>query len=276
MELYLGYPVFLWEGLINFSSIIVAGLIIAFITTFYLKKKDESTRVAGVILEKRVNAQHEILKFMEDSSQKFEMPQSYAVELKELMEDYNFVLPYNPQIQYADIFSSIEKYRTFFKEFEELFSKHKLWLDFKVRHKILLMQAYFSAINSSLIAFNRIPLPVGIVLSSKEMKNLSEKLLLILGVALDEEFNELLMELEVLMVNSIYKLDLSRPKNSFLYKYKENREFKKAEEFLVKKSLMGKYLPSIAVLAMDLVASMKGIELSEEQEMEYLNRYSRR
>lgn len=126
-----------------------------------------------------------------------------------------------------------------------------------------------------MIAFNRIPLPVGIVLSSKEMKNLSEKLLLILGVALDEEFNELLMELEVLMVNSIYKLDLSRPKNSFLYKYKENREFKKAEEFLVKKSLMGKYLPSIAVLAMDLFASVKGVELSEEQEMEYLNRYSR-
>ena len=62
------------------------------------------------------------------------------------------------------VFSSIEKYRTFFKEFEELFSKHKLWLDFKVRHKMLLMQAYFSAINSSLIAFNRIPLPVGIVL----------------------------------------------------------------------------------------------------------------
>ena len=78
------------------------------------------------------------------------------------------------------------------------------------------------------------------------------------------------------MVNSIYKLDLSRPKNSFLYKYKENREFKKVEEFFVKKSLMGKYLPSIAVLVMDLVASMKGIELSEEQEMEYLNRYSRR
>ena len=126
-----------------------------------------------------------------------------------------------------------------------------------------------------MIAFNRIPLPVGIVLSSKEMKNLSEKLLLILGVALDEEFNELLMELEVLMVNSIYKLDLSRPKNSFLHKYKENREFKKAEEFLVKKSLMGKYLPSIAVLAMDLVASVKGVELSEEQEMEYLNRYSK-
>lgn len=143
MELYIGYPIFLWEGLINFSSIVIAGLTIAFVTTFYLKKKDESTRVAGVILEKRVDAQHEILNYMENSSQKLEMPQSSAVVLKELMEDYNFSLPYNPQIQYADIFSSVEKYRVFFKKFEELFSKHKLWLDFKVRHKMLLMQAYF-------------------------------------------------------------------------------------------------------------------------------------
>jgi len=68
---------------------------------------------------------------------------------------------------------------------------------------------------------------------------------------------------------------LSRPKNSFLHRYKENKELKKAEEFLVKESLMGKYLPSIAVLVMDLVASAKGIELTEEQSMEYLNRYSR-
>lgn len=59
------------------------------------------------------------------------MPQRYGLELKELMQDYNFTLPYDPQIQYADIFSSVEKYRTFFKEFEEFFSKHKLWLDFK-------------------------------------------------------------------------------------------------------------------------------------------------
>ena len=43
-----------------------AGLIIAFVTTFYLKKKDEITRVAGVILEKRVNSEQEILEFLED------------------------------------------------------------------------------------------------------------------------------------------------------------------------------------------------------------------
>ncbi len=259
MELYLGYPIFLWEGLINFLSVVVAGLVIGFVTTFYLKQKDEKTRVAGVILEKRVDAQHEILKFMEDSSQKLEMPQSSLGAFTEIMKRYNFDLPYAPHIQYADIFSSVKKYQAFFKEFEELYSKHKLWLDFKVRHKMLLIQAYFSAINSSILVFNRVPLPVGIVLTTTEMETVSDKLFLILGMALDEEFNNLLMELEVLMVNSIYKLDLSRPKNSFFANRKENKELKKAEHFLLKESLMGKYLPSIVVLAMNMVAEIKDI-----------------
>ena len=104
MELYLGYPIFIWEGVINFISVVVAGLVIAFITTFYLKKKDEKTRVAGVILEKRVNAQHEILQFVESNTQKFEMLQSDAIILRELILSHDLELPYDPQIQYADIF----------------------------------------------------------------------------------------------------------------------------------------------------------------------------
>lgn len=73
-EPYLGYPIFIWQTLLNLGSLVLAGLLIAFFTTFYLKRKDESIRVAGVILEKRVNAQHEILRYLKDSSQKLEMP----------------------------------------------------------------------------------------------------------------------------------------------------------------------------------------------------------
>jgi hypothetical protein len=246
-DLYLGYPVFLWQALLNVSSLVFAGLLIAFVTTFYLKRKDESIRVAGVILEKRVNAQHEILRYLEDSSQKLEMPQPAASAMKEVMEDHGLALPYSPHIQYADIFSSVEKYRAFFKDFEELFAKHKLWLDMKVRHQMLLIQAYFAAINGSLLTFNRLPLPAGVVLNPTEMEELSDRLLFMLGAALDEEFNQLLIDLEVLMVNSIYKLDLSRPKKSFFAQRRENKEAKKVEHFLLKTSLMGQYLPKIVV-----------------------------
>ncbi|MDY0206160.1 MAG: hypothetical protein RBR82_05995 [Pseudomonas sp.] len=275
MECYLGYPIFLWQGLISFVSVLIAGLLVAFITTFYLKRKDESTRVAGVILEKRVNAQHEILRYAEDSSQKLEMRQPAAGAMKELMDDHALALPYDPHIQYADIFTSVDKFRVFFKEFEELFAKHKLWLDPKVRHQMLLMQAYFSAINASLVVFNRIPLPAAIVLTADEMDSLSDRLLLVLGAALDAEFNDLLMDLEVLMVNSIYKLDLSRPKSSYFAQRRDNKEAKKVEQFLLKKSLMGQYLPIIVILAMHMIEAIKGVDITQEQAEEYYTDYSR-
>ena len=92
MESYLGYPLFLWQGLTNLLSLLIAGLVIAFVTTFYLKRKDESTRVAGVILEKRVEAQNEILNVLENSSQKLEMTQPSAGAIKEILlkEKINF------------------------------------------------------------------------------------------------------------------------------------------------------------------------------------------
>lgn len=83
-ETYLGYPVFFWEGAITLASTLLAGLLIAFVTTFYLKKKDERTRVAGVILEKRVDAQQEILRYTEGASQKSEMPQPASAAMKEI------------------------------------------------------------------------------------------------------------------------------------------------------------------------------------------------
>lgn len=202
IELYEKLPIFLWEALLNFTTLLLVGLIFAFVTTFYLKRKDESTRVAGVILEKRVNAQHEILRYLEDNSQKLEMQQRAAQQFKELLQQHDFELPYNPHIQYADIFSSVEKYRVFFHGFEVLFSKHGLWLDAKSRHHMLSLQGCFAAINASLLVFNRLAALGGVELADTTMEKLSNQLLLALGIALDEEFNHLIMDLDVLMVTS--------------------------------------------------------------------------
>jgi hypothetical protein len=56
-----------------------------------------------------------------------------------------------------------------------------------------------AAINGSLLTFNRVPLPAGVVLTKKEMDTLSNQLIFILGTALDAEFNDLLIKLEILM-----------------------------------------------------------------------------
>lgn len=268
-ETYLGYPIFLWEGAISLASTLLVGLLIAFITTFYLKKKDERTRVAGLILEKRVDAQQEILQFMESNTQKIEMRQPQSVMLREVILSYGMTLPYEPHIQYTDIFSSVAKFRVFFYGMEKMLNKHKLWLDLKVRHHILRMQAYFATINTMLVSFSRVPLPEGVELSEDDFTKLSDNLLLILGSVLDEEFNYLVMDLEVLMVGSIYKLDLSRPKHGLLAKRYASKEVKRVQRFLYQESLLGDYIRIMPILTVQLLRAYKGIDISVEEAVDY-------
>jgi hypothetical protein len=183
--------------------------------------------------------------------------------MRELLHD--FELPYEPHIQYADIFTSIEKYRKFFHGFEELLSKHRLWLDPKTRYQMFLMQAYFASINAMMLNFNRIPLPRGVHLTNAELNELSDELILMIGVVIDAEFNQLIMDLDVLMVRSIYKLNLARPKDSYLSHGFTNQEAKKAEQFLVKDSVMGQSLSKWVDLSLELVSAMKDIDLTEAE-----------
>lgn len=57
----------LWEAGLQFLAVLLAGMILGLFASVYLKKRDEVTRVAGVILEKRVNSHQEILAFFEDA-----------------------------------------------------------------------------------------------------------------------------------------------------------------------------------------------------------------
>lgn len=269
IETYLGYPVFLWEGAVTLLSTLLAGLIIAFVTTFYLKKKDERTRVAGVILERRINAQQEILHFMESNTQKFEMRKPESVMLRDVILHHGMELPYEPYIQYADIFSSVAKFRVFFQDMEKMLEKHKLWLDLKVRHHVLRMQTYFASINAILVLFNRVPLPEDVELSEEDFTNLGDKLLLILGTVLDEEFNYLVMDLEIQMVGSIYRLDLNRPKNGIFAKRYANKEVKRVEKFLYEESLLGEYIRLMPILTVQLLKAYKGIDITLDDAMDY-------
>ncbi len=173
-NIYLGLPQFMWEGIFNIIVALGAGLIIAFITTFYLKKKDEITRVSGVILEKRVNSEQSILDYLERLSYHLELHNGKEKEWYALLTRFNLTLPHGPHLQYSDVFSSVHKYQEFFKGFEEIISRNKLWMGEKVRFHLALMQAYFSWINALLVGITRVPMPEGKGLSKEEIDKLSE------------------------------------------------------------------------------------------------------
>ena len=97
-ELFLSLPEFVWSGIFNVISTLIVGLIIAFVTTFYLKRKDEITRVAGVILEKRVNSSQEILHFLEKLSFKKELAKDKEKILYELLDRMELDLPHGERL----------------------------------------------------------------------------------------------------------------------------------------------------------------------------------
>lgn len=257
---FLGYPEFVWQGIFSLGSTLIAGLIIAFVTTFYLKKKDEVTRVAGVILEKRINSEQIILDFLEDASFSLEMRQENSGPIYELLIQGGLETPHGPYLQYAKIFESHDTFQKFFRSFEQQISCNKLWLGKEVRFHLELMQTYFSWVNANLLAIQRIPLPDGIYISDDDLRVLSDKIILLLGISLDNEIKGLIARLEVLMVDSIYRLDLKRSKNSLMRNGFLNRETKRIIRILNRKTLLGIQRDHIFALITLLVYQIKGLD----------------
>lgn len=262
-QIFLSYPEFVWQGIFSLASTLIAGLIIAFVTTFYLKKKDESTRVAGVVLEKRINSEQTILDFLENASFTVEIPRKNSQELHALMVAHELELSHGPNLQYAKVFSSNSAFQEFFRAFEQQVSRNKLWLSKEVRFHLELMQAYFAWINASVLVIQRIPLPDGIHLAGDETEKLSDKIILIQGISLDSEFKGLIAHLEVLMVDSIYHLKLDRVKRSLMRNGFMNRDTKKIIKILDGKTLLGAQREPLIALIATAVYSIKGIDPEE-------------
>ena len=58
-------PVFMWNNIFTVINTLICGIIVALFTSTFLKKKEERTRIAGVIVEKRMNSEQEVLHFLE-------------------------------------------------------------------------------------------------------------------------------------------------------------------------------------------------------------------
>lgn len=273
-ELFLSYPEFVWQGVFSLASTLIAGLIIAFVTTFYLKKKDERTRVAGVVLEKRINSEQVILDFLENASFTLEMPKDVSRDLHDLIVTHELELPHGRNIQYAKVFSSNTEFQSFFRQFEQHVSRHRLWLSKEVRFHLELMQGYFAWINANLVMIRRIPLPEGIRLTDEEYGVLSDKIILIQGITLDSEFKGLIAHLEVLMVDSIYRLKLNRIKRSSMRNGLVNRDTKKRLNILFNKTVLGAQRIQIVALIATAVYALKGIALGEVDPRSFAEEFS--
>jgi len=265
-------PEFIWNNVFTLINTLICGLIVAFFASTFLKKKEERTRIAGVIVEKRINSEQEVLHFLEQKLFKEEInienSSKYDVAFSDLLEAYGLPDPHDGHIQYAQIFKSQPAFEKFFYDFENQIMTHKLWLDTKVKTHLVFMQLYFSAFSTVPLMVKRIPLPKGQELSDKEFQEVCDRILLLLGISCDGEINGFMSELDEKIVDSVYKLELSRPKRSMMRHNMYNVDMKKCMRRIKNQTIIGIAQEKIFHLVMDTVYAKKGIDMSQMSDEE--------
>lgn len=176
---------------------------------------------------------------------------------------------YHGQIQYARVFQNRKQFDQFFHGLEDKYAFHKLWLDTKVREHLAFMLIYFGYFNTIPLMVKRIPLPVGQELTDEEMETVCNQILFILGASFDGEMNQLMSELDERIVDSVYKLDLNRPKKSMMRKNMDNMDMKYCMKRLSTRTVLGKSQENIFRLIMDIVYKEKNIDESKMSDQEY-------
>ena len=266
-------PEALLDNIFTAINTLICGLIVAYFTSTFLKKKEERTRIAGVIVEKRLNSEQEILHFLEKALFKEELnidnDSRNDLAFLKLLDHYNLPVPYEKHFQYAKIFLSRDAFSEFYHELEDKIMTHKLWLDDKVKEHLVFIQIYFDVFNIIPLMIKRIPLPEGRTLSDKEFANVDKRLLLLLGASFDGEINMLMSELDEKIIDSVYKLDLGRPRRSIQRDGLYNVDMAKLQKRLMKKCLIGIHQLDIFSLVKDLVYQEKGINPDAMSDEEY-------
>lgn len=272
-EVFSAVPEFMWNNIFAVINTLICGLIVAFFTSTFLKKKEERTRIAGVIVEKRINSEQDVLHFLEHELFKEEInienSSRYDAFYSDALEAYGLPDPHEGHIQYARIFLSMDKFEPFFHAFEDKIMTHKLWLDTKVRTHLVFMQLYFSVFNTIPLMVKRISLPQGRELTDEEFGNVCNKVLLLLGISCDGEINGFMSELDELIVDSVYKLELRRPRKSMMRDNMYNVDMEKCQKRLMRETIPGVKRENIFRLVMDMVYETKGINLSGMTNEEY-------
>ena len=115
----------------------------------------------------------------------------------------------------------------------------------------------------------RIPLPRGQELTDEEFEHVHKVLLLMLGHCCDNEINALMSELDDKIVDSVYKMELSRPKKSMMRDNMYNVDMKRCLKRFEKKTIPGTNREGIYELIMAAVYQKKGIDKDNMTNEEY-------
>lgn len=137
-----GIPQYMGEAIIGLITILIAGLIVGYFSSKYFSRISETTRVEGILFEKKIPIYKEIFLRIDNMNQLRTIKREDIEAIIELIKHSGIEVPDKPSYQISEIFTDFNKMHSSFLEIDKYISENRLYYDEETYKQLLIFQNY--------------------------------------------------------------------------------------------------------------------------------------
>lgn len=203
--MFLNTPEFIWNRIFDVLQVILAGGLVAWFVSHYLNKKDEVTRVKGVLLEKRLSTYELMMDLISSLYRKkeIEVSENDQILLNELFKI--------EILFYEEIFIIFEDKVKFFQKvklLEKQLRINSIYLDPEVEKLFNLLIDYLNNIENIINWAEQLEFKNEHKLSMKELNKKQNRLINLLAIIIKKDIIFFYVKIEETITNKLYNLKL--------------------------------------------------------------------
>lgn len=133
-------PPYIGQGLMSILVTICAGIVLGYVTSKVFIKRDELTRIQGVLLEKKIPIYKEIFQRVENFNNLVEHNENSAALALRMLEEAGFEKP--KFIHLPSLFDNPDNLKDTFLDFDRYATENKIYFDEDVAKEVFIFQNY--------------------------------------------------------------------------------------------------------------------------------------
>lgn len=207
-ETYLSIPKETWDGIFMFLRYGVTALIIAYLTSVYVKQKKNIIDLKGEMLERRIDSYKEIHRWAMQLKRVVADPSQMEQYYQNFLGRFKFERGYQG-MEYCSIFYTPERFMTFFQGFKKLMDSQTLHLDAVLEQELNEFRWWLDDIIAFFYGFMETGEDPRWHFSQRRQEKNMESACHLMGIALQKDVNAFYDQFDRLLRNRLQKIRIA-------------------------------------------------------------------
>ena len=202
-------PDYVGEGVLTCVLTIVCALIVGWITASYFMRRDELTRVEGILLEKKIPIYEQISQQLIAMNTLWALDPIYAKPAVEVLKKH--AIECHGQYQIHKMLLDPKEFRCTFLDFEKYTMDKKLYFDELIAIPIIVFTNYLALLNQLGVHFEHELENLDIQIDDK-IRDLEKQLYVAIGLLLKDDIAQQIGAVDSAIMSSLQNLTLDHRK----------------------------------------------------------------